>query len=164
MRVHPYTHTITRVYVRVSMRVGPSLTRSTSFRSPARAMQFTFLNACINKSLLFFNRSALLASIHWSFGHLLMSSYFYTRKYLLNQNLRSNPLWNRRIYSEGFVPSCTVTIQKIEFRHSPFSKKQSNLTIDHLSLGVCVPGSQVLTYGPQILRKVRIWCFRIGRW
>ena len=53
-------------------------------------------------------------------------------------------------------------VKKTQFRHSPFSKKKSNLTIDLLSLGIYTPAPQVLTYGPQILRGVRIWTpFRV---
>ena len=45
--------------------------------------------------------------------------------------------------------------KKINFATSKI-KKNNNLTIDLLSLGIYAPGPQVLTYRHQILRGVRI--------
>ena len=45
--------------------------------------------------------------------------------------------------------------KKFNFAIRHFQKK-INSTIDPLSLGIYAPGSQVLTYRPQILRGVRI--------
>ena len=77
------------------------------------------------------------------------------------------------------TPKTQVTSQEKHFNFATSKIKKINLTIDLLSLGIYVPGPQVLTQRPQILRGVRIWspfrvpgperrvkrfrCFRKGR-
>ena len=63
---------------------------------------------------------------------------------------------------EAIIQSTIVNIleeftqsKKRKFRHLE-SHKKGNITVDLLSLGIYAPGPQVLTYRPQILRRVRI--------
>ena len=70
-------------------------------------------------------------------------------------------LWKAAIHAGIFSPEIQLQVKKNQIS-TPRKKKQSNLTIDHLSLGVYAPGPQVLTYRPQIKRGVRIWIpFRV---